>query len=159
MSPLGYHNYVNNVRQERPSQQWRDELDKYWRDTIWKKTAQYRLTWIRHCEALFRLDMSGKARYVRSQICPTQINDNKTHDMSDKARCVRQKLKQIASYVRQMCLTKIKTKCKICLTGHNYTSKRLEWLLNLLIPNIHPFYSTHNTIHMEVVAHMYLTTC
>ena len=39
------------------------------------------------------------ARYVRqSQICPqldmSDKNDKKTHDMSDKARCVRQKFKK-----------------------------------------------------------------
>ena len=99
------------------------------------------------------------ARYVRqSQICPqldmSDKNDKKTHDMSDKARCVRQKFNNIAWYVRQMCLTKMKTKCNICLTGHNYTSKRLEWLLNLLVPIIHPFYSTHNTIYLEIVPHV-----
>ena len=65
------------------------------------------------------------ARYVRqSQMCPqldmSDKNDQKTQDMSDKARCVRQKLQKIARYVRQMCQTKMKTKCKICLTGHNY---------------------------------------
>ena len=47
------------------------------------------------------------ARYVRqSQICPqldmSDKNDQKTHDMSDKARCVRQKFKKIARYVRQI---------------------------------------------------------
>ena len=31
--------------------------------------------------------------------------------------------------------------------------KRLEWLLNLLIPII------HHTIHLEVVSHMPLTSC
>ena len=41
------------------------------------------------------------ARYVRqSQICPqldmSDKNDKKTHDMSDKARCVRQKFNKIA---------------------------------------------------------------
>ena len=65
------------------------------------------------------------ARYVRqSQMCQqldmSDKNEKKTHDMSDKARCVRQKLQKIARYVRQMCQTKMKTKCKICLTGHNY---------------------------------------
>ena len=39
------------------------------------------------------------------------------------------------------------------------TSKRLQWLLNLLIPIIRPFYFTRNAIHLEVVAHMHLTTC
>ena len=61
------------------------------------------------------------ARYVRqSQMCPqldmSDKNDQKTQDMFDKARCVRQKLQKIARYVRQMCQTKMKTKCKICLT-------------------------------------------
>ena len=47
------------------------------------------------------------ARYVRqSQICPqldmSDKNDQKTHDMSDKARCVRQKFKKITRYVRQI---------------------------------------------------------
>ena len=65
------------------------------------------------------------ARYVRqSQMCPqldmSDKNEKKTQDMSDKARCVRQKLQKIARYVRQMSQTKMKTKCKICLTGHNY---------------------------------------
>ena len=41
------------------------------------------------------------ARYVRqSQICPqldmSDTNDKKTHDMSDKTRCVRQKFNKIA---------------------------------------------------------------
>ena len=41
------------------------------------------------------------ARYVRqSQICPqldmSDKNDKKTHDISDKARCVRQKFNKIA---------------------------------------------------------------
>ena len=65
------------------------------------------------------------ARYVRqSQMCPqldmSDKNERKTQDMSDKARCVRQNLQKIARYVRQICQTKMKTKCTICLTGHNY---------------------------------------
>ena len=71
------------------------------------------------------------ARYVRqSQMCPqldmSDKNDQKRQDMSDKARCVRQKLPKIARYVRQMCQTKMKTKCKICLTGHNYNFQALR---------------------------------
>ena len=51
--------------------------------------------------------------------------------------------------------TSDRTRCVDTIT----TSKRLQWLLNLLIPIIHPFYFTHNEIHLEVVAHMPLTTC
>ena len=61
-------------------------------------------------------------------------NDQKTQDMSDKARCVRQKLHKIARYVRQMCHTKMKTKCKICLTGHNYNFQAFRRVFKLLIP-------------------------
>ena len=28
-------------RQGRPAKRWRDDLDKYWSDTIWQRTAQY----------------------------------------------------------------------------------------------------------------------
>ena len=35
-------------RQERPAKRWRDDLDKYWSDTTWQRTAQDRLTWRRH---------------------------------------------------------------------------------------------------------------
>ena len=71
------------------------------------------------------------ARYVRqSQMCPqldtSDKNDQKRQDMSDKARCVRQKIPKIARYVLQMCQTKMKTKCKICLTGHNYNFQALR---------------------------------
>ena len=38
-------------RQVRPAKRWIDDLDKFWSDTIWKRTAQNRLTWRRHAEA------------------------------------------------------------------------------------------------------------
>ena len=38
-------------RQGRPAKRWRDDLDKYWSDTIWQRTAQDRLTRIQHAEA------------------------------------------------------------------------------------------------------------
>ena len=38
-------------RQGRPANRWRDDLDKYWSDTIWERSAQDRLTWRRHVEA------------------------------------------------------------------------------------------------------------
>ena len=28
-----------------PDKRWRDDLDKYWSDTIWQRTAQDRLIW------------------------------------------------------------------------------------------------------------------
>ena len=43
--------YNKKRRQGRPAKWWRDDLDKYWRDMIWQKTAQDRLTWRRHAEA------------------------------------------------------------------------------------------------------------
>ena len=39
-------------RQGRPAKRWRDDLDKYWSDTIWQRTAQDRVIWRRHAEAL-----------------------------------------------------------------------------------------------------------
>ena len=38
-------------RQGRPAKRWRDDLDKYWSDTIWQRTAQDRVIWGRHAEA------------------------------------------------------------------------------------------------------------
>ena len=38
-------------RQGRPAKRWRDDLEKYWSDTIWQRTAQYLLYWRRHSEA------------------------------------------------------------------------------------------------------------
>ena len=35
----------------RPVKRWRDDLDKYWSDTIWQRTAQDRVIWRRHAEA------------------------------------------------------------------------------------------------------------
>ena len=101
------------------------------------------------------------ARYVRqSQMCPqldmSDKNDQKTQDMSDKARCVRQKSQDMSDRcVRQ----KWKKNARYVWRDTSTTSKRLEWLLNLLIPIIHPFYSTHNTIHLEFVPYMTLTKC
>ena len=39
------------IRQGRPAKRWRYDLDKYWSDTIWQRTAQYRVIWRRHAEA------------------------------------------------------------------------------------------------------------
>ena len=30
------------IRQGRPAKSWIDDLDKYWRDTIWQRTAQHK---------------------------------------------------------------------------------------------------------------------
>ena len=44
--------YDQKIRQGRPAKRWRDDLDKYWSDTIWQRTAQDRVTWRRHAEAI-----------------------------------------------------------------------------------------------------------
>ena len=43
--------YDKKRRQGRPAKRWRDNLDKYWSDTIWQRTAQYRVISRRHDEA------------------------------------------------------------------------------------------------------------
>ena len=43
--------YEKKIRQGRPAKRWRDDLDKYWSDTIWQRTAQDRVIWRRHVEA------------------------------------------------------------------------------------------------------------
>ena len=43
--------YDKKRRQRRPAKRWRDDLDKYWSDTIWQRTAQDRVIWRRHAEA------------------------------------------------------------------------------------------------------------
>ena len=43
--------YDKKIRQGRPAKRWRDDLDKYWSDTIWQRTAQERVIWRRHAEA------------------------------------------------------------------------------------------------------------
>ena len=45
--------HINRLkrRQGRPAKRWRDDLDKYWSDTIWQRTAQDRIIWRRHAEA------------------------------------------------------------------------------------------------------------
>ena len=36
----------------RPARRWRDELDDYWKGTIWQRIAQDRQTWKQHAEAI-----------------------------------------------------------------------------------------------------------
>ena len=43
--------YDKKRRLGRPAKRWRDDLDKYWSDTIWQRTAQDRVIWRRHAEA------------------------------------------------------------------------------------------------------------
>ena len=50
VSPLGDHNDKKR-RHGRPAKRWRDDLDKYWSDTIWQRKAQDRVIWRRHAEA------------------------------------------------------------------------------------------------------------
>ena len=35
----------------RPAKRWRDDLDEYWNETTWQRTAQDRQTWKQHAEA------------------------------------------------------------------------------------------------------------
>ena len=43
--------YDKKRRQGRPAKRWRDDLDKYWSDTIWQRKAQDRIIWRWHAEA------------------------------------------------------------------------------------------------------------
>ena len=43
--------YDKKIRQGRPAKRWRDDLDKYWSDTLWQRTAQDRVIWRQHAEA------------------------------------------------------------------------------------------------------------
>ena len=43
--------YDKKRRQGRPAKRWRDDLDKYWSDTIWQRKAQDRVIWRRHAKA------------------------------------------------------------------------------------------------------------
>ena len=43
--------YDKKRRQVRLAKRWRDDLDKYWSDTIWQRTAQDRVIWRRHAES------------------------------------------------------------------------------------------------------------
>ena len=39
---------------ERPARRWRDELDDYWKGTIWQRIAQDRQMWKHHAEAFIK---------------------------------------------------------------------------------------------------------
>ena len=74
--------------------------------------------------ALFRLERA----YARhSQMCPqldvSDKNDNKTQDMSDKARCVLQKIKKNRNICPTDVSDKNENKCKICLTGPDVSTQ------------------------------------
>ena len=43
--------YDRKRRQGRPAKRWRDDLDKYWSETIWQRIAQGRVILRRHAEA------------------------------------------------------------------------------------------------------------
>ena len=51
VSPLGDHVTRTDDKLDQPSGGETTSLDKYWRDPIWQRTAQYRLTWRRHAES------------------------------------------------------------------------------------------------------------
>ena len=43
--------YERNRPRGRPAKRWRDELDDYWKVTIWQRIAQDRQIWKQHAEA------------------------------------------------------------------------------------------------------------
>ena len=49
--PQADHTTRNMTMETGPAKRWGDELDKFWSDTIWQRTAQDWLTWIGHAEA------------------------------------------------------------------------------------------------------------
>ena len=46
-----YHHLERKKPRERPARRRRDELDEYWKDTIWLRVAQDRQMWKQHAEA------------------------------------------------------------------------------------------------------------
>ena len=46
---------VYTIRKEKtytkPARRWRDELDDYWKGTIWQRITQHRQMWKQHAEA------------------------------------------------------------------------------------------------------------
>ena len=48
---IAWRPYDKKIRQGRPAKRWRDDLEKYWSDTIWQRIAQDRVIWRRHAEA------------------------------------------------------------------------------------------------------------
>ena len=48
VSPPG--NPTKGKPRGRPARRWRDELDDYWKDTIWQRIAQDRQMWKQHAE-------------------------------------------------------------------------------------------------------------
>ena len=44
--------YGWKILRGRPAKRWRDDLDEYWNETTWQRTAQDRQTWKHHAEAI-----------------------------------------------------------------------------------------------------------
>ena len=62
VSPIGDHTYYDKkIRQGRPAKRWRDDLEKYWSDKNWERTAQGRITWRRHAEAFANHGTLGRS--------------------------------------------------------------------------------------------------
>ena len=43
--------YERKIPRGRPARRWRDELDDYWKGTVWQRIAQDRQMWKQHAEA------------------------------------------------------------------------------------------------------------
>ena len=70
--------YDKKRRQGRPAKRWRDDLDKYWSDTIWRRTAQDRLPWRQHAEAF---------AHPRALRLPNVDDDDDDDDDDDFSSC------------------------------------------------------------------------
>ena len=44
--------YEKKIPRGRPARRWRDELDDYWKGTIWQRIVQDRQMWKQHAEAI-----------------------------------------------------------------------------------------------------------
>ena len=60
--------YDKKIRQGRPAKRWRDDLDKYWSDTIWQRTAQDRVIWRRHAEVICTLFIGSHGKNVLAPV-------------------------------------------------------------------------------------------
>ena len=53
----------------RPARRWRDELDDYWKGTIWQRIAQDRQMWTQHREAFAQWLHSDDDDYDYDILC------------------------------------------------------------------------------------------
>ena len=66
-------------RHGKPAKRRRDDLDKYWIDRIWQRTAQYRLNWRRHAETFDK---------PRDTTLPSDEDDQQYYQRSASTGCM-----------------------------------------------------------------------